>query len=130
MRISAAQAVGLYSPDLRPLPGRRNVVSLIAQYTEVLRGFAAPHPRSSPLYVLDAQGRIAGWITAERVREPAPLSSAIGVGAAGDLMTPVGPVNAAMTADEIRARLAAEPEHELPFIDRATGELRGVVIDA
>jgi CIC family chloride channel protein len=107
---------GLLLPEAR-------TISVAATYQEVLERMLG---QARPLYVIDEAARLAARIEPRHASAAHPLTQIMGVGAAGDLMEHIDPLDPALDRAEALARLEKEPCGELPVIDPATGQLLGV----
>lgn len=108
-------------PDL--LFPETRTISLAATYPDVLERMVG---YARPLYVIDEAAKLAGRIDLPHVSAAPALTQVLSIGAAGDLMTQIEPLDPALTRAEALARLQREPSGELPLVDPTTGQLLGV----
>lgn len=112
----------------RLLAKEARTISLAANYPEVLARFVTPAGDPKPLYAIDENGALAGRIDAASIAKIAALPAILSTAAAGDLVSPIEPLNADMSEAEAIARLEREPTGELPVVEGASARLIGVAV--
>jgi hypothetical protein len=123
----AAESADPAAPGNHSTAGFRfTVISAAALFPEllhaVLRSTAAPQP----VYVVDENGKLAGEVFADRVRDPASEHFPLETATAADFAKPIEPIINSDDETTIAARFTSAGRDTLPVIDKETGELIGV----
>jgi CBS domain-containing protein len=104
------------------------VVPAAARHAVVLERLLGLAARGTPLYVIDARGRLLGQISgADAPPAPADFGDPWETAIASDLAGPVEALTSSMTVVEVDQRFRQTGARQLPVVDPSSGCLLGVV---
>jgi H+/Cl- antiporter ClcA len=97
------------------------------RYGRVVRKLLESIQRAIPVYVVDAQGKLMGQVTREAAQDSGRSDLPLDTETAADLARAVPVVTAAMSEDQVLARLRELEVEEAPVVEDESGRLMGMV---